>query len=242
MARFCAFLGLVALLSCSVSMAQDNTYLNLKWPGGMCSGKNKCCFPCTMSNPNDFKIDYLARNFRSGAPSCNTDPFFVNTVQSYISDLYENWPGLRCPVETGVLAWGTAWDDNGVCSGLNQFNYFSKTLNLFKSSRLLQLLAAKGVIPSKHWNYTQSEVLNAINGGLGLRSSALIHCGSNSSGIIRTVRLCADITASRFIDCPNPLPSTCAQNVQLLPVVTSGTHEDEEAAARTTDNIKMVVN
>ncbi|KAG9443225.1 hypothetical protein H6P81_014565 [Aristolochia fimbriata] len=191
------FLVLVALLFCSGSLAQDFTYLNLKWPGGICSGRNKCCFPCTMSDPNDFKIDFLARNFRSGSPSCNTEIFRVNSIQSYMEGLYQNWPGMKCPAETGVLAWETAWDDNGVCTGLTQYNYFLKTLTLFKSARLLEILSAKGIAPSKYWTYKQSEVVNAINEGLGART-ALIHCGSNSSAIIRTVRLCADIAASRL--------------------------------------------
>ncbi|XP_068657034.1 ribonuclease 3-like [Aristolochia californica] len=163
-------------------------------------------------------------------------------LQPILTDLQEYWPSISCPSNSGESDWESTWNDNGICTGFTQVQYFTKALALRSSADLLNLLADKGIAPSSSRSYNRTDVVNAINDGLGGTQTAVLHCGSNSSSIIRNVRLCTDSTASTFISCSDPTPSTCAEMVTLLPLA-STTVEDVslEDASEFINPIKMVV-
>ncbi|KAG9439713.1 hypothetical protein H6P81_019878 [Aristolochia fimbriata] len=209
--------ALLAFLSlCSSSLAQDQYFLYLRWPGGLCS-KGDCCFHSTYPRQNDFVVHYLARSFTGTFPQCNPNPFYAAALQNFIQDMYKYWPSLNCPAATGIKEWGDSWNDNGKCSGIDQPLYFQRAINLTKSANLLDKLATKGILPSKYNTYRLVDVMNAINEGLGA-NTAVISCASNSSSILRNVRLCIDPTASFPADCIDKPPNRCAERVKLLPL------------------------
>lgn len=58
-------------------------------------------------------------------------------------------------------------------------------------------------------------MVNAIDQGLGVVNTTVVSCGSAKLERILNVRLCVDITATKFITCPQPRPSVCAKSVKL---------------------------
>ncbi|XP_068653933.1 intracellular ribonuclease LX-like [Aristolochia californica] len=227
--------ALVTLLSCSASLAQDQYFLYLRWPGGLCS-KGECCFHSTYPRQNDFVIHYLARSFTSGSyPQCNPNPFYAAALQNFVQDMYKYWPSFNCPAATGVEEWGDAWNDNGKCSGIHQPQYFQRAINLTKDANVLDKLARKGILPSESNTYSLVDVMNAINEGLGA-NTAVINCGANANSVLRNVRLCLDPTASFATDCIDKPPNICAERVQLLPLA-NNTVEDENPIEMVTSGV-----
>lgn len=93
-------------------------------------------------------------------------------------------------------------------------------------------LIRSGVRPSNTESYPTGKVVDLINSALGVKTAVLICNGSAVSG----VRLCADGSASTFVDCPEDVKSNCPDNVyfNLLYRSTAGEETYEE-------QIEMVV-
>ncbi|KAG9440127.1 hypothetical protein H6P81_020292 [Aristolochia fimbriata] len=216
--------------------AQD-TFLYLRWPGGVCS-KDQCCFPSSWTVKDDFLVQYLAT---TGLPPCNNTPNFnPSQLQPILTDLNEYWPSLSCP-SNSMADWENTWNDNGICTGFSQHDYFTNALALRTSAHLLNVLSNKGIEPSRYMSYKATEVVSAINEGLGGVQTAVLHCGSNSSSILRDLRLCADSTASTFITCSDPRPNTCSDTITLLPLASTTVEDEVDDSLEAGDIIKMVV-
>lgn len=72
-----------------------------------------------------------------------------------------------------------------------------------------------GIRPSHYNTYRTTDVVNAINQGLGVVNATVLHCGSTKLERIMNVRFCVDSTATKFITCPRQQASVCPDRVKL---------------------------
>lgn len=65
-------------------------------------------------------------------------------LSSLKDDLNSYWPNLKCPRNNGVVYWKKSWKTYGVCSSMNETEYFQAALDLRAEVDVLSLLDKKG--------------------------------------------------------------------------------------------------
>ncbi|WOL20425.1 ribonuclease 3 [Canna indica] len=221
-----AFLCLMQLIASPflVANADDGTsfdfyYLVLLWPGAYCT-QSKCCPPTAGPPANDFSIRGLwPYSTLSGEPvtDCNSNPWSINQISSLRDELNLHWSNLKCPSNDGVGNWKSAWKTYGVCSGLNETQYFSTALQLRAKVDILALLAKKAIEPSLLYVHGVSDIENAIREGIG--AAPLIRCSKGPLGLFQLyeVYICVDKDGETIIECPVKQSFTCSEEIFFTP-------------------------
>ncbi len=85
-------------------------------------------------NDNDnYSINYLRYqyDYKHYPQFCdyNNNKFELNNIEYLLYSLEYYWSG--CNYEKKINLWEDMWYDFGTCSGVNQYNYFNKTMILF---------------------------------------------------------------------------------------------------------------
>ncbi|XP_020591938.1 ribonuclease 1-like [Phalaenopsis equestris] len=201
------FLALPSFCSALEAQGFDFFYLVLEWPGSFCGATQSCCYPNSGKPASDFLIHGLWPNNKDGSYPSNCDPntpFDSSQISDLSSSMATEWPSLACPSNNGESFWAHEWAKHGTCaeSVLNEHDYFHAALSLKdKANGILQMLSSSGIEPNDN-SYSVNSIIEAINGGIGY--AAGIECNQDESGSsqLYQVYLCADTSASSFINCP----------------------------------------
>ncbi|KAK9136902.1 hypothetical protein Sjap_007496 [Stephania japonica] len=129
------------------------------------------------------------------------------------SELLKYWPNIKCPSSEGKDLWRNTWNAYGVCSGLNEHDYFNKALELREKIDMLSIFNKNGIVSTDYADYSLADVKKAILGGIG--ASAAIRCSKNQwdESQVYEIYLCFDKDAKTVIDCPVLPVSNCAPRV-----------------------------
>ncbi|RRT38502.1 hypothetical protein B296_00041522 [Ensete ventricosum] len=213
----------------------DFYYLVLMWPGAYCT-QSTCCRPTTGLPKNDFFVRGLwTFSSTTGKPvtKCNSDPFYVDELTSsdiciyelQLSSLEDNlnsyWANLKCPSNDGVVHWKKTWKTYGVCSRMNETEYFQAALELRAKVDVLSLLDKKGIKPSLLHIYGASDIEKAIGEGIG--ATPVIRCSKGLLGLFQLyeIYICVDKDGKTIIECPVKPRFTCSEEILFVPFDTN---------------------
>ncbi|KAK9119253.1 hypothetical protein Scep_017346 [Stephania cephalantha] len=207
------------LLVVCASQDFDYFYFVQQWPGSYCDTKRSCCYPKSGKPAEDFSIHGLWPQYNDGSYPSNCD-YHASFDPSAISDLKSRmereWPTLACPSGDGDKFWSHEWEKHGTCSAsyLDQHGYFEAALNLKERANLLKALQNAGIEPDGRF-YSLESIKEAIREGTGYTPG--IECNVDKSGEsqIFQVFMCADTSASKFIDCPSLLRRRCSSKIKF---------------------------
>ncbi|KMZ60433.1 ribonuclease 2 [Zostera marina] len=189
-------------LAISSSQREFDYYLlALEWPGTMCKSVSKCCNTngcCDSSVPlYEFTIHGLWANYDDGTwPSCcgstKTD-FEINQVLPLMGEILKYWPSFSCSSTSlchgkNGLFWAHEWEKHGTCMFpeiKDEYTYFSTTLDLYAKYNITKMLENAGLLASNDASYPLTEVISAIESGVG--ASPTVTC---SSGNVEEIRIC----------------------------------------------------
>ncbi|PKA62581.1 Ribonuclease 3 [Apostasia shenzhenica] len=121
--------------------------------------------------------------------------YFILMLSNISSELEAHWANIRCPSNNGRSNWQTKWRNYGVCSDLNEKEYF----------RGLELKAKV------------DDIKNVINASID--AEPLIKC---SKGPFKTLQLfevyiCIAHDGWTIIDCPVKQKFTCNNEILFHP-------------------------
>ncbi|CAN6167809.1 unnamed protein product [Urochloa humidicola] len=209
----CLILGLLAAAN---AVPFDYYYLVLLWPGSYCTNTGGCCMPNYGEPAEDFYIEsFITFNLSISqrAVRCRNDsPFDINTLDKIEDSMNQYWNDIKCPSTNGSHAWKNYWNNYGVCSGLNQLDYFKAALDLRKQADILGVLDEQGIRPDDNL-YSPEEMKRAVRQKLGVMPTVLCRNGPGSLKHLHRVVLCVDTDAKTFIECPKVLESTCSNSI-----------------------------
>ncbi|XP_020207751.1 ribonuclease 1 [Cajanus cajan] len=223
-------LMLLALVNICVSQDFDFFYFVQQWPGSFCDTQKSCCFPPTGKPAANFSIHGLWPNFSNGSYPSNCNIAENTFNQSKIIDLIPraetSWPSLSCAggkTDKNITNsdnkrfWKHEWDKHGTCSvkNLDQHAYFEAALNFKDRVDLLQILLYNGIKPDGNF-YSVVSITEAIKEATGFEPG--ITCNTDPSGNrqLHEIYLCADTSASNFIECPIlPNGKSCSEKVEF---------------------------
>ncbi|KAF8759410.1 hypothetical protein HU200_010456 [Digitaria exilis] len=178
-----------------------------QWPGAYCEqNKAGCCKPSTGVSPAlDFYISgFTVYNATTGEPvtDCNNNtPFDPNKITG-IQGLDQYWSNIKCPSNNGRSSWKNAWKKSGVCSGLEEKDFFQAALSFRSRLNPLVRLKAKGIEPD-FGLYGVKAIQNVFKSGVN--ATPLVQCsmGPSPFGKYQLYQLyfCASEKGT-FIDCP----------------------------------------
>eukprot|EP00268_Persea_americana_P054267 TRINITY_DN6199_c0_g1_i1.p1 TRINITY_DN6199_c0_g1~~TRINITY_DN6199_c0_g1_i1.p1 ORF type:complete len:252 (-),score=26.06 TRINITY_DN6199_c0_g1_i1:97-852(-) len=207
--RNTAALVLVATLffSCGAIASTDFDffYYVLSWPGSACRAREEgCCLPTTGEPELDFFVEGLYPANSSGEilTKCNDTKFLVNAVANFIGDMYSYMPNLTCPSNNGVSSWKRLWSLYGVCSGLNETEYFRRSLLLRSTINLLPRLKRLRFGPRDNETYNTEFLQAAINDAVG--NTTRVACNTKVGGgrQLSQIWMCVDKDVGELIKCP----------------------------------------
>jgi len=156
---------------------------------------------------------------------------WMDQLDKIENNINHYWTKIKCPPTDGVNAWKSAWDSYGVCSGLEQLDYFKAALNLRKQADLLGALADQGILPD-YKLYSTAKIKYAVTAKLGVEPGLQCRDGPFGKKQLYQVYLCVDTDAKTFIKCPK-LPATlsCPASVVFHPFYTWMLNSTAAAAA-----------
>ncbi|PKA62582.1 Extracellular ribonuclease LE [Apostasia shenzhenica] len=220
-AAFVFLLGLMLLASlCLAAKGFDFYYFILLWPGAYCQATNSgCCRPTTGKPADDFLIrDLVTFNITTGSAvtGCEKINFNFTELSSIRSELEAHWANIKCPSNDGKSNWRSKWKNYGVCSGLNETEYFKRGLELKAKVDLLSHLSSKGIYPNYNL-YKIRDIKNAIAAGIG--TEPLIRCSKGPFGTFQLfeVHICVARDGWTIIDCPVKPKFTCNDEILFHP-------------------------
>ncbi|TVU10205.1 hypothetical protein EJB05_43717 [Eragrostis curvula] len=215
MASTIALLCLLAgLLVASPAVADFGVYyqIGFLWPGAYCAQTSRgCCMPATGVVPaSDFYISsFTVYNATTNAPltRCKQDPFDLNEIIE-INDLKKYWSNIKCPSNNGQSSWKNAWKTAGVCSGLEEKDFFEAALALRKRFNPLARLTANGATKG---------IKTVIRKDIGV--TPVIQCskGPFDKFQLYQIYVCATSEEETFIDCPAPPKYNCSSEILFHP-------------------------
>ncbi|GMY13668.1 ribonuclease 1-like [Fagus crenata] len=183
--------------------AYDYYQLVLQWAPTYCTGQKNCRIP----SPVNFTIHGLwpSDSITGKIPACSTTGvwFNRNVITSLTSELHSEWPNLA---GSDADFWRHEWKKHGMCSNLDNFQYFNITLILKNRVDLLQylVLSQKKITPSPSAIYTSSDISAAIQSQTGF--IPYMWCkpkpGVSTQSLLLEISICVDMTAENFMDCP----------------------------------------
>lgn len=121
---------------------------------------------------------------------CTTESFDETELKTVLGEMKTNWASYTGEDDQ---FWSHEWSKHGTCStpvAKTQLDYFSKTLNTFKTVNLLSMLTDASIVPGS--SYSSSDVLSALGG------RAIIGC---KSGKLSEVAFCLDKDDLSVISC-----------------------------------------
>ncbi|CAD5173463.1 unnamed protein product [Musa acuminata subsp. malaccensis] len=205
----------------------DFYYLVLMWPGAYCV-QSACCRPTTGLPKNDFFVRGLwPFDSTTGKPvtKCNSDPFDIDQLSSLNDDLNSYWANLKCPSNNGVVYWKKSWKTYGVCSPMNETEYFQAALDLRAKVDVLSLLDKKaGIKPSLLYIHGASDIEKAIAEGIG--ATPVIRCSKGLLGLFQLyeIYICVAKDGKTIIECPEKPRFTCSEEILFTPFDTNKLH------------------
>jgi len=226
MARRTIVLGLIlGLLAAANAVPFDFYYLILMWPGAYCQDSDYgCCVPKYGYPAEDFFVESFQTfdlSINKPIVRCsNGKPFDANKLDKIENSINHYWSKLKCPPTDGVNNWKSAWNSYGVCSGLEQLDYFKAALNLRKQADILGALAEQDIRPD-YKLYATEKIRWAVERKLGVAPGLQCRDGPFGKKQLYLVYLCVDTDAKTFIECPK-LPATlsCPASVVFHPFYT----------------------
>ncbi|CAL5063141.1 unnamed protein product [Urochloa decumbens] len=208
----CLILGLLAAASAAPF---DFYYLMLMWPGSYCTNAGGCCMPKYGNPAEDFHVEsFQTFNLSINRPAvrCKNDsPFDINKLDKIGDSLKQHWSDIKCPSGDSSDAWKSAWNSFGVCSGLNQLDYFKAALDLRKQADVLGALGEQGIRPDSL--YSPEDIKRAVRQKLGVTPVVACRSGPGSLKHLYQVILCVDADAKTFIECPKLPAATCPDSI-----------------------------
>lgn len=70
----------------------------------------------------------------------------IHQLSDLMDELNAYWSNIKCPSSNGRNYWKSSWKTYGVCSGLNQHDYFKTALELRTELNLLSIFTSNGEI------------------------------------------------------------------------------------------------
>lgn len=117
-------------------------------------------------------------------------------IEPLIPELDINWPELETGENQNL--WTNQWNHHGTCSEdrFDEFNYFSKALELKRNVDILQFLESAGISRP----YESSAISEAIVNGTGRRPR--LSCSMDNE--LLEISVCYNLDLA-YIDCPPQL-------------------------------------
>ena len=141
---------------------------------------------------------------------CRNDhePFDVRQMDSLLPELHAFWSDVRCPSRKEESTWKLAWETYGVCSGLEQREYFQAALSLTTSINPLEFLQSQGISDDGK-TYSVESIKEAA-----MRSAGLAPGVQCKGGQLYQLYFCVGKDDQQLIDCPKlPRGLDCPKEV-----------------------------
>ncbi|KAF8759412.1 hypothetical protein HU200_010459 [Digitaria exilis] len=218
----CLILGLLAAAN---AVPFDFFYLVLKWPGSSCTvSDGKCCVPKDGGYPAE---DFLVESFQpfdvsinKPLVSCrNSEPFDIDKLDPIENSINNYWSNIACPPSSTVSTLKSAWKSYGVCSRLEQLDYFKAALELRTQADVLGALTDQGIMPVLDM-YSLDKIKWAVKQKLGVTPGVLCNDGPFAKQHLDKVYICVDTDAKTFIECPKLPATTCTESIIFHPFYT----------------------
>ncbi|KAG1330051.1 extracellular ribonuclease LE [Cocos nucifera] len=199
----------------------DFFYLVLMWPGAYCA-QSKCCLPTTGLPAEDFFLRGLwtyngtdSTNMKPVTKCIKNSPFYINQLSNMSEELNSYWSNIRCPSTSPKSSWKSTWKTWGVCSGMNETDYFQFALELRAEADLLSFLSKKGIYPDYNL-YNLTDIQSAIAEGIGVTPD--IRCSKGPFGKFQLyeVYICVN-KVGKFVECPGFQGFTCSSSILFHP-------------------------
>ncbi|KAL5539988.1 hypothetical protein UlMin_044862 [Ulmus minor] len=177
------------------------TYLVVQWS----SAVNSYCRPTYGTVVKNFSIHGVWPNDMSGASIWSCDPknqFNEKKVSMLVRDMQVFWSSITYPSTNSRQFWSHEWSKHMTCSGLIQFDYFDKTLQLKDRANILKALRNAGIKPGSSYPLDDMEKVVEVEIGF---SPIIMY----KNCLLKEIYICVDSYALTFIACP----------AQRLPVI-----------------------
>nr|XP_010925305.2 extracellular ribonuclease LE [Elaeis guineensis] len=221
MASRLAVVFLLGLLFASPLLAIksfDFFYLVFMWPGAYCA-QSKCCVPTTGLPAEDFFLwglqTYNATTMKAVTKCIKNSPFYINQLSNMREELDSYWSNIKCPSTNGQSTWKKTWKLYGVCSGMNETDYFQFALELRAKVDLLSLLSKKGIYPDFNLYYL-TDIQSAIAEGIGVTPEIRCSKGPYDKFQLYQVYICVN-KDGEFMECPGSQGFTCSSSILFHP-------------------------
>ncbi|XP_008785950.2 ribonuclease 3-like isoform X2 [Phoenix dactylifera] len=155
----------------------------------------------------------------SAAPlaTAKTFDFFylVFMLSGLREELNSYWTNIKCPSTDGKSTWKSTWKSYGVCSGMNETDYFQFALKLRAKVDLLSLLKKQGIYPDYNL-YNATDIQSAIVEGIGVTPEIRCSKGPFNKFQLYEVYICVDKDGA-FMECPGSQGFTCSSSILFHP-------------------------
>ncbi|RWS24875.1 ribonuclease Oy-like protein [Leptotrombidium deliense] len=199
-------------------VAFDYIDLSLNWAPGLCALKKCRPFQSKWSIHGMWPQNQHGRHPES---CCKNRYLNENVIRKLYPDLKENWLTL---FGNEKRFWQHEWEKHGTCSFATkklqgQENYFSNTLQLFKTLHVSTWLAKHSITPQPlgpKSSYQLEQIRGAIRTGYGKR--VRFACGllkdnhSNEISILQEIHFCFDKASLVAVDCLRNDDIECGKN------------------------------
>ncbi|XP_064402855.1 ribonuclease Oy-like [Halichondria panicea] len=196
----------------------DHYVFTQVYPAGSCysyflQGKGyECNFP---SNASTWTIHGLwpTEGDTRGPNFCDTEATFnPNTIMPLVPQLVSKWTNILN--HTGFFDfWKHEYLKHGTCSGLSEYNFFSKVLDIYNQlAPLGNVFQNAGVVPDNKRGYSVDKLGTALSAQFGV--SPVLQCTTSKGGvqILDQIELCLSMDWKPMV-CPDSTDSCSGDDV-----------------------------
>ncbi|ESW23474.1 hypothetical protein PHAVU_004G050200 [Phaseolus vulgaris] len=214
--NYLSVLFLVFLFFHGYAQAFDYWKISQFWPRGLCHRNPLCVKPKLLE---EFTIHGLWPSNWKGPPSCTQQKFNPSLVRFLFlnnnAHLQQVWPSYYANGD--VKFWAYEWEKHGTCSNLQQFDFFTLSIDIYERNNLTDILKNAGIVNGK--TYNTNIISLAIGRALHVEPQLICKSTSKSTvSILTEIRICLDKSRiPQYINCSLPSGrATCANSIDFI--------------------------